>query len=75
MPLLPVEPRMDRDTLLALAPHYAAMLLLVFVVLGVWRAYIGELGLVEEFVVVAVIVFAYRPVVQRLGIAPEPWQD
>lgn len=66
---------MDRDTLLALAPHYAAMLLIVFIVLGIWRAYIGELSLVGEFAIVAVIVFSYRPVVKRLGVAPEPWQD
>lgn len=66
---------MDRDTLLALAPHYAAMLLIVFVALGVWRAYIGDLSLVGEFVLIAAIVFAYRPVIKRLGLAPEPWQD
>ena len=66
---------MDRATLLALAPHYAVMLLIVFVVLGLWRAFIGDLGLVGEFVVVAVIVFGYRPVVLRLGLAPEPWRD
>ena len=66
---------MDRSTLLALAPHYAAMLLLVFLVLNAWRALIGPLGLVGEFVVIVLIVFSYRPVVKRLGVAPEPWQD
>ena len=66
---------MDRATLLALAPHYAVMLLIVFVALSLWRTFIGDLSLVEEFVVVAVIVFGYRPVVLRLGLAPEPWQD
>lgn len=66
---------MDRDTLLALAPHYAVMLVLVFVVLGVWRSIVGDIGLLEEFAVIAVIVFSYRPVVKRLGLAPEPWQD
>jgi hypothetical protein len=66
---------MDRDTLLALAPHYALMLVIVFVVLGVWRAFVGDIGLLGEFVIIAVIVFGYRPVVQRLGIAPEPWQE
>lgn len=66
---------MDRSTLVALAPHYALMLLLVFLVLGLWRAYVGELSLIGEFAIVAVIVFAYRPVVKRLGVAPEPWQD
>jgi glycerol-3-phosphate acyltransferase PlsY len=66
---------MDRDTLIALAPHYALMLLVVFVVLGIWRTYVGELSLVGEFAIVALIVFTYRPVVKRLGLAPEPWQD
>lgn len=66
---------MDRETLLALAPHYATMLVLVFVVLAAWRQFVGELSLVGEFVVVAAIVFAYRPVVKRLGLAPAPWQD
>lgn len=66
---------MDRDTLVALAPHYAAMLVIVFVVLGAWRALVGELGLLGEFAIIAVIVFAYRPIVLRLGLAPAPWQD
>ncbi|MDZ7702610.1 MAG: hypothetical protein U5J98_11440 [Halobacteriales archaeon] len=66
---------MDRDTLLALAPHYAVMLVLVFGVLGVWRAVIGPIGLLGEFAVIALIVFGYRPVVLRLGVAPEPWQE
>lgn len=66
---------MDRDTLLALAPHYAVMLVLVFVALAVWRSIVGDIGLLEEFAVIAVIVFSYRPVVKRLGVAPEPWQD
>lgn len=66
---------MDKDVILALLPHYAAMLLLVFLVLEVWRALFGDLGLIGELVIIVVIVFAYRPVVKRLGIAPEPWQD
>lgn len=66
---------MDRDTLVALAPHYAVMLVLVFVVLAVWRAVLGELSLVGEFVLIAIVVFTYRPAVKRLGYAPEPWQD
>lgn len=66
---------MDRETLIALAPHYGMMLLIVFIVLGVWRATVGELDLIGEFAIIAVIVFGYRPVVKRLGVAPEPWQD
>lgn len=66
---------MDRSDLVALAPHYAVMLLIVFVVLAVWRAFVGEIGLLGEFVIIAIIVFSYRPVVKRLGLAPAPWQD
>lgn len=66
---------MDRDTLLALAPHYAVMLVIVFLVLGIWRSFVGDIGLVGEFAIIAVIVFSYRPAVKRLGVAPEPWQE
>lgn len=66
---------MDRDTIFALAPHYAAMLLLVFVVLGVWRTVVGDIGLLGEFVIIAAVVFSYRPLVKWLGVAPEPWLD
>lgn len=66
---------MDRETLMALAPHYGVMLVLVFIALGIWRNLFGELGLIGEFAIIAAIVFAYRPVVKRLGYAPEPWQD
>ena len=66
---------MDRDTVIALAPHYAAMLLIVFVVLAAWRTWVGPLDLVGEFLLVAVVVFSYRPAVKRLGVAPEPWRD
>ena len=66
---------MDRETVLALVPHYAAMLVIVFGALAVWRALFGELSLVGEFILIAAIVFTYRPAVKRLGIAPEPWRD
>ena len=66
---------MDRETVLALAPHYAAMFVLVFVVLSAWRLLFGPLDLVGEFLLIAVVVFGYRPVVRRLGLAPEPWRD
>ncbi len=60
---------------MALAPHYVAMLLLVFLVLNGWRAFVGPIGLVGEFAIIVMIVFSYRPAVKRLGVAPEPWQD
>lgn len=66
---------MDRDVILALAPHYAAMLLFVFAAIGAWESWIGPLDLIGEFLLIAVVVFAYRPIVKRLGVAPDPWRD
>jgi cytosine/uracil/thiamine/allantoin permease len=65
---------MDTDRLLELAPHYVAMLVLVFLVLAGVRAVAGEIGFWVELVIVIGVVFAYRPVVVRLGIAPSEWE-
>ena len=65
---------MDTDRLLEIAPHYVAMLLLVFLVLAVVRAAVGEIGFWVELVIIFVVVFAYRPIVIRLGIAPTDWE-
>jgi len=65
---------MDTDKLLELLPHYAAMLLLIFGTLAVVRTAVGEIGFWTELAVVAVIAFAYRPVVARLGVAPSAWE-
>lgn len=67
--------RMDTDRLIEVAPHYVAMLLLVFVVLAIVRLIVGELGFWAEFVVIAVVIFGYRPVVQWLGIGPSAWEQ
>ena len=75
MPPRALGDAMDRNDLLALAPHYAAMLVLVLVVLAAWRSVLGPLDLVGEFIIIALIVFSYRPAVKRLGIAPEPWVE
>lgn len=66
---------MDAERLLSLVPHYIAMLLLAFLVLGVVRATVGDLGFWIEFAIVGVIVFTYRPVVTRLGVAPSAWDS
>jgi hypothetical protein len=66
---------MDRDQLLELAPHYIAMFVLVFLVLSGVRAAAGEVGFWIELAVIAVVVFAYRPVVTRLGIGPSDWES
>lgn len=64
---------MDTDRLLSLAPHYVAMLLLVFLVTTVVEMVAGDLGFWVELVIVVAVVFAYRPVVTRLGIGPDEW--
>lgn len=64
----------DTETLREVLPHYVAMFLLVFLALTVIRAAVGEIGFWAELVVIVVVVFAYRPVVQRLGVAPEAWE-
>lgn len=65
---------MDFDRLRELVPHYVAMLLLVFLGLAVIRALVGDVGFWVELVVIFVIVFAYRPAVVRLGVAPSQWE-
>jgi hypothetical protein len=63
----------DTEKIRALVPHYAVMLVVVFAVVGVLRALLGE-RLVVEFVIILVIVFLYPFVVRRLGYAPGVWE-
>jgi len=74
--LLPRRERhgMDTDRILELVPHYLAMILIVFGVLWVVRTTVGDLGFLPELVIVVVVLFLYRPVVIRLGIAPSMWE-
>jgi hypothetical protein len=65
---------MDTDRLLELAPHYIAMLALVFLVLELVAILVGDIGFLTELAIIVVIVFAYRPIVIRLGVAPSGWQ-
>jgi hypothetical protein len=64
---------MNTDRLTAVAPHYAAMVLLSIVALSVARLVVGDLGFWIQLVVVFVVVFAYRPVVALLGLEPTVW--
>lgn len=66
---------MDKSALLELVPHYLAMLLLVFLVLGIVRGAVGYLGFWVELLIIAVVVFSYRPIVQQLGYAPSMWEN
>ena len=65
---------MDTDQLLELAPHYIAMFILVFLILAIVRATVGEIGFWTELAIIFAIVFAYRPIVMRLGIGPSRWE-
>ncbi len=65
---------MDTDHLLAVAPHYVALFLLLAGVLAVVDVLVGPLGFWAELAVVVAIAFLYRPLVLRLGVAPEPWR-
>jgi len=65
---------MNTDRLVELAPHYIAMFMLVFLVLTIVQATVGEVGFWVELAIVVVVVFVYRPVVTRLGIAPSGWR-
>lgn len=64
----------DTDRLRELVPHYVAMLILVFLVLSVIRAIVGDLGFWLEFVIVIVVAAAYQPLVRYLGVAPTAWE-
>lgn len=66
---------MDTDRIRHLLPHYVAMLIAVFVVLEVIRRAVGDIGFWAEFVIIAIVVFAYRPVVVRLGVGPSEWES
>lgn len=65
---------MDTDRLVEVAPHYAVMLILALLVPVVVRNVIGRPDFWIELVLIFVVVFAYRPVVMRLGIGPEAWE-
>jgi hypothetical protein len=65
---------MNTDRLMELAPHYIAMFLSVFLVLTIVQTAVGEVGFWVELAIVVAVVFVYRPVVVRLGVAPSGWE-
>lgn len=65
---------MDTNQLKEVVPHYFAMLILVFLVLAIVRAVVGDVGFWIELVIISIVVFSYRPIVFRLGIAPSGWE-
>jgi hypothetical protein len=57
-----------------LVPHYVAMLILVFLVLEIVRAVVGEIGFWMELAIITAVIVAYRPIVLRLGLGPSGWE-
>lgn len=64
----------NTDHLVEVIPHYVAMLLLVFLVLGVINFAVGELSFWIELVIVLVIALGYQSAVKRLDLAPSSWE-
>lgn len=64
----------ELDRILETVPHYLAMLVLIFLVLGGVRMVAGDLGFWIELLIVLIVAFAYPPLVRRLGIAPSSWK-
>jgi hypothetical protein len=65
----------DKETIIELAPHYVAMLILVTIALTILRNAVENLGFWVELVVIVVVVFLYPFVVRRLGYEPSAWAD
>lgn len=66
---------MNREQLLELVPHYIAGLIVLFLVLAVLRVVFDGLNFWVEVAIVFVLALLYRPVVQRLGVAPSVWEE
>lgn len=64
----------DTGTIVELAPHYLAMLIVVSLALGALRTVAGSVGFLVELVVVVAVVFLYPFAVRRLGVAPSAWE-
>jgi hypothetical protein len=64
----------DRSDVVELAPHYVAMLALTVVALAIVRVFV-TLSFWQEFLVIVPVVFLYRPLVERLGVAPSAWTE
>jgi len=62
----------DRDEVLELLPHYAAIAVIVLVVMGTLRTVVGSQNRLIEFSLVVTLVFGYRPLVARIDVIPTP---
>ena len=63
-----------RERILKVLPHYLAMFVLVWLVLGIVRRNADGLAFPVELLVLAVVCLAYMLLVRVLGIAPSHWQ-
>ena len=62
------------ETVRQLAPHWAVMLVAMFVVLAVVGRVVGGLGPVASMALVLAVAFGYPFIVRALGVAPPVWQ-
>ena len=63
-----------RERLVEVLPHYLAMFMLIWLVLGIVRRNAGPLDFWIEVLLLAGVCLAYMLLVQVLGIAPSHWQ-
>jgi hypothetical protein len=66
--------RMDMTRIREVAPHYVAMVLLAILVFRLIEAVAGPVNFWGEIVIIAVVVFSYRPAVMALGYGPSAWE-
>lgn len=64
----------NTDQIIEVIPHYVAMLVVMFIVLGIVQATYGATSFWIDVVIIVAVVFGYQIVVQRLGYAPSSWQ-
>lgn len=60
---------------LALVPHYAASLLLILLVVGGIRTFLGNFGVLVELPIVVALILGYPTLVRWLGVAPAAWEE
>ena len=65
---------MDKEQLLEVVPHYVALIVVLFLVLTIVRAVVGEVGFWIELLIAIAVAALYRPVVLSLGVAPSSWE-
>lgn len=61
---------MDRNQLLELALYYIVLLLLVFAILEVSQAVVGDISFWLEMVIILAVVSVYRYIAVQLGLDP-----